>query len=216
MSYKSLFPVLLVIISLQLIAQESPPFLEEVQAIKSRYLDGIPKQSYLFVGSSSIRFWKDIQQLDESKVILNHGFGGSQTDDLIRYIDDLVLSQDPVKVFVYEGDNDIAKGKTTDEIVADFQLLITKIRAWKPSLPIVIISPKPSISRANLRDKYEELNNALNSLTSKYDQLFFADVWTPMLDDEGQIRSDIFIEDNLHMNAKGYAIWSKVLLPFVN
>ena len=43
----------------------------------------------------------------------------------------------------------------------------------------------------------------------------FADVWKPMLGRDGKPMPDIFIEDNLHMNAKGYAIWQKVLQPYL-
>jgi lysophospholipase L1-like esterase len=30
-----------------------------------------------------------------------------------------------------------------------------------------------------------------------------------MLQNDGMPRTDIFTDDNLHMNAKGYAIWKK-------
>jgi lysophospholipase L1-like esterase len=42
----------------------------------------------------------------------------------------------------------------------------------------------------------------------------YADVWDPMLDDR-KVKQDIFIEDGLHMNDKGYDIWYNVLKPFV-
>ena len=41
----------------------------------------------------------------------------------------------------------------------------------------------------------------------------FLDVATPMLNEDGSIKDDIFVQDNLHMNAKGYAIWTKVIRP---
>ena len=43
----------------------------------------------------------------------------------------------------------------------------------------------------------------------------FADVYHKMLDENGQPMPDIFLKDNLHMNAKGYAIWQKEIEPYL-
>jgi len=40
-------------------------------------------------------------------------------------------------------------------------------------------------------------------------------VWSPAIDSSGEVMKDIFLEDNLHMNAKGYAIWKKAIEPFL-
>jgi lysophospholipase L1-like esterase len=40
----------------------------------------------------------------------------------------------------------------------------------------------------------------------------FVDVWTPMLDENGEPKKDIFLGDRLHMNAEGYKIWRETLL----
>jgi lysophospholipase L1-like esterase len=42
----------------------------------------------------------------------------------------------------------------------------------------------------------------------------YADVWKPMLS-RRKVKEDIFIEDGLHMNAKGYEIWYEALKPYV-
>jgi lysophospholipase L1-like esterase len=39
--------------------------------------------------------------------------------------------------------------------------------------------------------------------------VYFVDLWKPMIGSDGVVFQDIFIEDGLHMNAKGYAIWKK-------
>jgi len=39
----------------------------------------------------------------------------------------------------------------------------------------------------------------------------FADVYSKMLNENGSPMDAIFLSDSLHMNAKGYAIWKKVL-----
>ena len=80
---------------------------------------------------------------------------------------------------------------------------------------IILISPKPSLARFNLREKYVELNEALRDFAKADASVSFADVWHAMLGENGLVRSDLFIEDGLHMNAKGYAIWKEVPEPFL-
>ena len=36
-----------------------------------------------------------------------------------------------------------------------------------------------------------------------------------MLGASGQPRPELFVEDQLHMNARGYAIWTRILRPVV-
>ncbi|MFT6148156.1 MAG: lysophospholipase L1-like esterase [Saprospiraceae bacterium] len=36
-----------------------------------------------------------------------------------------------------------------------------------------------------------------------------------MLNKEGYIRKEIFIEDGLHLNAKGYEEWTKMVKPLL-
>ena len=80
---------------------------------------------------------------------------------------------------------------------------------------IVFIAAKPSIARWNLRSKFLKLNGKIEKMARSKAYLSFADVDTPMLVD-GEINKTIFINDGLHMNAKGYEIWSKVIKPLVN
>ncbi len=49
--------------------------------------------------------------------------------------------------------------------------------------------------------------------TEKDKHLLFVDVWSPMLDEEGEPKKDIFLGDKLYMNAKGYEIWRETLAP---
>ena len=79
----------------------------------------------------------------------------------------------------------------------------------------MIIAAKPSVARWRLHKRYEELNLQFKVLASKLPNVEFADVWAPMLDPNGQLQQDLFIEDKLHMNDKGYAIWRKVMMPLL-
>ena len=169
----------------------------------------------IFTGSSSIRMWKDVADRYPDYNIVNRGFGGSQMSDLLYFLDDLVINSNPCQVFIYEGDNDISAGKSNEQILTDAEMVFKKIWAANPDTEIVLISPKPSVARWNLKEQYLALNKSLAARADSDPKLKFVDVWTPVLDDNGLVRSDIFLKDNLHMNEKGYAVWEETIRPFL-
>jgi lysophospholipase L1-like esterase len=93
--------------------------------------------------------------------------------------------------------------------------LVKRIQSDLPQTKVVMISPKPSIARKNLQRDYIKLNKKLEKFCAKTDKLEFADVWSAMLDENGNVYEDIFVEDGLHMNKKGYDIWGSVINGFL-
>ena len=170
----------------------------------------------LFTGSSSIRFYADLEKDFPKQNVLNRGFGGSEMTDLLYYAQPLILNYKPDRIFIYEGDNDINSGKSPEEILASADQLLTLLRSQlSPKVKIIFISAKPSVARWHLKSKYEQFNQQLKRWIGTKKNVLFADVWTPMLDSNGQVKTDLFIEDNLHMNRKGYDIWKTVLEKFM-
>lgn len=197
-------------------AQDSSQFIDEVIAIQKKYdsLWDASKETIVFTGSSSVRIWHDLQERFPNHQIINSGFGGSQASDLLQHCQALILDYKPKKVFIYEGDNDIAAGKNSKEIIKDIQAIISKIRTQNSATKVVLIAAKPSIARWGLKRDYKKLNRKFKSLSRKDADLLYVDVWKPMLE-KRKIKEDIFIEDGLHMNAKGYEIWYETIRPFL-
>ena len=52
-------------------------------------------------------------------------------------------------------------------------------------------------------------------MTVSFPRLTFVDIWTEMLGPSGEPRPELFVEDQLHMNERGYEIWTRVLRPVV-
>jgi lysophospholipase L1-like esterase len=200
---------LLILFGMCTSAQDPTRFQKEIDAIKINDTAYKNKSVILFTGSSTIRMWKSLHIDFENKPVVNHGFGGSEMSDLLYYADDLILSYQPSQIFIYEGDNDISAGKTTQQIIAAADSLLKKIRMKMPQVPVYFISAKPSKARWHLQKKYIDFNSSLKSFVSKKKNVYFLDLWKPMIDGNGVVFQDIFIEDGLHMNAKGYAIWKK-------
>lgn len=199
------------------LAQRSQFFEKEVQDIQKKYetLWDATKETIVFTGSSSVRLWKDLEQTYTDKQIVNSGFGGSKAYNLLDYLDELVLQYNPKKVFIYEGDNDISDRLKLKRIIKDMNTIIAQILKKDASTEIILISPKPSISRWKLKGKYKRLNKKLRKLSDMNSKLFFANVWDIMLDGK-KLKKDLFIEDGLHMNQKGYDLWHEVIANFIN
>lgn len=195
--------------------QDPKRFAEDIKKFEELDKQKPSEGDILFVGSSSIRFWFTLQQDFLDYEVLNRGFGGSHMSDLLYYLDELVLKHKPRKVFIYEGDNDINDKEDSSAILKEAKEIVQRIHKELPNTKIIFISAKPSIARWDLRNQYRQLNYRLQSYANQYSYLDFIDVWTPMLDSKGNPKADIFIEDDLHMNAKGYEIWQKVIEPYV-
>jgi len=197
-------------------AQESIPFDKEVKGIVKRNdsLWDTSKETIVFTGSSSIRFWEDLQERFPGHQVLNSGFGGSQTSDLLLHLNDLVIKYQPKKVFIYEGDNDIFYKKRPKAILKTAVEVVHQLQKDDPDREIVLISAKPSLSRWKLKGKYKRLNRLFYKFSKERPNVDFVDVWNPMLDGR-KVRKDIFVEDGLHMNATGYDIWYHAIKEFV-
>ncbi|MBP6022990.1 GDSL-type esterase/lipase family protein [Ferruginibacter sp.] len=206
---------LIMLLSSAVLAQ---PFINDIRAFKKQ--DSIsfpPKDAILFVGSSSFTKWKDVQNYFPGYTIINRGFGGSVLNDVIRYEKDIIFPYQPKQIVIYCGENDVASSDTVSaEIVLErFKKLFTDIRRELPNTTITFISFKPSPSRWKMKDRMIASNKLIKKYLNKKKKTSFVSVWNSMLDADGQPIADIFIEDRLHMNAKGYAIWQKIIEPYL-
>jgi lysophospholipase L1-like esterase len=194
------------------------PFADDIAAFKKQDSVKFPsKNSILFIGSSSFTMWTDIQNYFPGYPILNRGFGGSSLPDLIRYANDIIFPYHPKQIVIYCGENDIAASDTvTAKMVFDrFITLFSIIRKKLPTVPVVYVSMKPSPSRHHLRKKVIAGNTAIKNYLLRKKKTGFVDVYHKMINADGTPKADLFLEDELHMNKKGYAIWQKAIKPFL-
>ena len=199
-------------------AQETAPFYSDIQSFKKQDNTHFPPaHSILFIGSSSFTKWTDVQNYFPGYPIINRGFGGSSLPDVIRYADDIIFPYNPKQVVIYCGENDLAASDTVtaNVVFSRFTHLFDLIRNRMPDVPIAFISLKPSPSRAHLMGKMTSANTMIRDFLANKKNAAFIDVYSKMLNPDGTPMKDIFIEDNLHMNAKGYAIWKKVIGPYL-
>ena len=198
-------------------APPPPPFWNDIQNFKKQ--DSVsfpPRNAILLIGSSSFTKWTDVQDYFPGYTIVNRGFGGSTLLDEIFYVNDIVFPYQPKQIIIYCGENDLASSDTvTAAMVSDrFKQLFQMIRN-KTEAPIAYISMKPSPSRRHLFPKMREGNQLIKDFLATQKNTAFIDVHQKMLDSTGEPMPEIFLDDSLHMNAKGYAIWKKEMEPYM-
>ena len=194
------------------------PFWNDIQNFKKQDSLSFPlKNAILFIGSSSFTNWKDVNDYFPGYTIINRGFGGSTLLDQIRYEKDIIFPYQPKQIVIYCGENDLASSDSIQAgmVYARFKNLFNDIRNKLPDVPIAFISLKPSPSRRHLMEKMERANVFIGAFLAMQKNAEFIDVYHKMLNEAGQPMPEIFLEDSLHMNAKGYAIWQKEIQPYL-
>lgn len=214
---KRILTLLLILFCIQAIAQNSKPaFWQDIQNFRKQDSVQIPPaHPILFIGSSSFTRWTDIQNYFPAYTILNRGFGGSTLADVLRYEEDVIFKYDPKQIVIYCGENDIASSDTITAatVFNRFQNLYSEIRSVYANVPVVYVSLKPSPSRWHLKEKAMMVNNLIENFLKDQKNSQFVSIWNDMLGADGKPMGELFVEDNLHMNAKGYAIWQKKIEP---
>lgn len=169
----------------------------------------------LFIGSSSIRFWDSLQADFPSTHIIRRGFGGSEIRDATRFAGRIVAPYRPRLVVMYAGDNDLAAGRTPQQVRDDFAAFVMRVRSDLPGVKIDWITIKPSPARANLLEAMRDANALVTKFAGSQSGVRVIDVFTPMLDANGQPRDGLFGGDGLHMNRAGYRVWIERIRPFL-
>jgi len=194
------------------------PFKEEIVNFKKMDSLSFPgKHLILFAGSSSFRKWTHVQEAFPTHPIINRGFGGSTLPDLIYYANDILFPYDARQIVIYCGENDIAASDTVtaETILLRVKQLFALIRTRQPKTEIDFVSIKPSPSRIQFRQTVEKSNQLIQAFIAKQPHSKYINVFDAMLNPDGSIREDIFLEDRLHMNETGYAIWTKIIGPYL-
>ena len=115
-----------------------------------------PKDAVLFVGSSSIRMWKNLRQSFPQLNVINRGFGGSQLKDVNFYFDRIVAPYNPKIIVLYAGENDINDKFSPESILEDYKTFAKLTRAKFPKVKLIFVALKPSPSRWKLAENFKK------------------------------------------------------------
>lgn len=179
-----------------------------------------PKNAVLFVGSSSIRKWntRTLAQCFDTTPVIKRGLVGSEINDITDYFDRLVMPYHPRLLVFYAGDNDIAHGEKPEKVLEDFTVFANTMQYKLPQTPFIYISIKPSPARIEHLDKIKDANDRIEAYIGKQreQKITYVDVFHAMTTAAaGKPKPELFDEDGLHLNAKGYELWCHILKPYI-
>lgn len=169
----------------------------------------------LFVGSSSIRLWDNLESQFEGARVVKRGFGGSRLSDCVRLLDRLVIRYRPRTVLLYAGDNDLAEGSTPEQVLERVKAFADGVHTRLPETRVAFISIKPSPARRALIERARVANRLVRDYSASHPGVDYIDVFTPMLAADGSPRRELYAQDALHLNDAGYALWRRLIRPFV-
>ena len=175
-----------------------------------------PPGAVLFVGSSSIRLWENLEtDFHDAPVVIKRGFGGSRLTDCVKFLDRLVIGYRPRQVLLYAGDNDLAEGSTPQQVLERVEAFADGVHSRLPDTRVTFISIKPSPARRALIPQMRAANKLVREYALTHSGVDYVDVFTPMLTADGAPRRELFRDDALHLNRNGYALWRAIIRPFL-
>ncbi|MCZ2720791.1 cyclic nucleotide-binding domain-containing protein [Marinomonas sp. 15G1-11] len=164
-----------------------------------------------FYGSTTIRNWPELTSQLGRNDIINLGFSAATLESCVYYFERIVLPQKPRSLVLYAGDNDIGNLHSSNRVLELYIELLQKVDSHLPHIPVTIISIKPSPSRSQQYDTIVNTNESLKRLAKTRPNTQYVDLFSLLLDDDGKIKTNLFEDDLLHLNARGYKLWSKNL-----
>ena len=177
------------------------------------------KNNLLFIGSSSIRLWDDIDNDMQPYKSVKRGYGGAHYYDLIHFIERLITNHSPRAILIFvandiTGSNDIFK--TSDdlspkEVKRLFKYCYKSIRKIHKKVPVFVIETTPTPSRSDVWNKISEANDLISNFCESKSNLHYIQTRDKFIDDKGLPINSLFVSDQLHLNKNGYKLWSEII-----
>lgn len=176
-----------------------------------------PKGLVEFVGSSTIKYWSTLNEDMAPIPIIRRGFGGSRILDAVYYADRIVIPYEPTAIVLFSGTNDIAGKlpKTPDYVAQKFVEFCDEVHKSVPEAPIYYLSINPTPGRTEHWPAVQKANQLIDDYAQNTEFVHFIDTTTGYLDDNGNLKKNLFRRDKIHLNAKGYEILTSIVKPIL-
>lgn len=177
----------------------------------------ISDNEILFVGSSSIRLFENLDLMFPEHSVRRKGFGGAKINDLAYYQQDLILKYQPKSTVFYIGINDILYRdyQHISELYNDLFLLTDNVRQSLPNTQLILLAIRPVNKDKYLKDIHA-FNSAMKTYSSNYSNVYFINANAALLTNNQQVNDDLLMWDGLHLNEAGYQVWGELIRKQIN
>ena len=201
-------------------SQSNRQFEQEVSLLESLDLEEkAGEKDLLFIGSSSIRLWDNIQVDMYPYSSVKRGYGGAHFYDLIHFSERLVKNHYPKAILIFVA-NDITGSNDFTNLIGDispngvkklFRYNFKSIRRIHKHVPIFLIETTPTPKRWKVWNKILQANKKLERFCKQETNLYFISTRDKFIGEDGLPIQSLFLNDELHLNVDGYKLWSSVI-----
>jgi lysophospholipase L1-like esterase len=148
---------------------------------------------------------------------INRGFGGGRTWECLYFFDEIVAPYKPRLIVYFCGTNDTVDPKRTPEsTVSNTKAFLDLVRTKLPGTRVLYLSLTKAPSRRNVWDKMDAVNRDMADVIKADPAAAWFDMNSLVFDEKGEPRMDLYREDQLHLNAAGYAALSNAIRPLID
>ena len=178
-------------------------------------LDPPVQGALLFVGSSSIRRWEELTLDFADYNVIQRGIGGAEFDNVVQYVNNIVLPYNPSAVVVWAGTNDLANGANAAEVIQDYQQFVSAVHSQQPGVDIVFLGIMPTPGRQSNLQRENAVNSAIANLAAANSKLHYIDLPAAFatLNPYGGAAFTSKFVDSIHLNRQGYDFWEGIIRP---
>ncbi len=173
-----------------------------------------PKESILFAGSSSIRLWSTLKDDMAPYPVIQRGYGGARLSDFAVYAGRIFDPHECQAIVIFIA-NDITGGeqdKSPEEVLALYKSVIKTIRREHRETPVFWIAITPTTSRWSAWPQIQKANMLIKNYCENHKNLFYITTDFAFIGQDGKPKDELFRDDLLHLNDKGYAVWREIIM----
>jgi hypothetical protein len=171
----------------------------------------------LLVGSSNFRKWTNAVTDLAPLPVTNRAFGGSQTSHQLMFFDQVVPPCRPGLIVWYCGSNDIKAKKDAASILGRTEEWISRVKQMDPSVGVLLVSVirAPQKHRDSQIDVVDAVNRGYEEIAKRKEGVFYLDVNPALENPAGDSKTELYVEDGLHLNGEGYHQMTVLLKPAI-
>lgn len=184
------------------------------EVTKSLY-DVLPNDpdDIIFLGNS-ITFGCEWAELFHNPRIKNRGINGDNTEGILERLTQITETK-PDKIFIETGTNDLALNMGINEICANYNTIIDRIKLSTPGTKVYIHSVLPTYNQTDRKnDSIIALNKKLQNMAHEK-SVKYLNLFDGFTDSDGNLNMNLSY-DGLHLNGQGYLVCKRLIEKYLN
>lgn len=164
-----------------------------------------------FIGSSTIHKWTTLATDMAPWDARNRGVDGATMPELLQMVRNEPGGTPPRAIVFYAGENDIVKGASAADDIANLRTFLALKSARWGNLPVVIVSLKPTPTRWGNLPEQTAFNTAARAIALRTPGTTFVNIVPLFLVNHRP--GAFYVDDGVHLNAAGYARLTSAIQP---